>query len=87
MREFSWKRQLAADEGRGDQMAETSSGGGTGGLSFIVGGLVVAVGLGAFVYFGGYLGGHHSKTTTEQTTSAPEHAGGTTTTTTTEKTH
>ena len=68
-------------------MAENSSDGGTSGLSFIVGGLVVAVALGAFVYFGGYLGGHRSRTTTEQTTtSAPAAAGSTTTTTTTEKT-
>jgi hypothetical protein len=64
-------------------MAENSSGNNSG-LYFIVGGLVVIVGLGTFVYSGGYLGGHGSKTTTEQTTiSAP--AGSTTTTTTTEK--
>jgi len=64
-------------------MAENSSGDGNGGLYFIVGGLVVAVGIGALVYYGGYLG-HGGKTTTEQTTiSAP---AATTTTTTTEKT-
>ena len=34
-------------------MAENSSGGGTNGLSFIVGGLVVVVAVGAFAYFGG----------------------------------
>jgi hypothetical protein len=64
-------------------MAE-GSGGGNGSLYFIVGGLVVAAGLGAYVFSGGYLGAHGSKTTTEQTTtSAP--TGSTTTTTTTEK--
>jgi hypothetical protein len=62
-------------------MAENS---GSGGLYFIVGGLVVVVGLGAFAYSGGYLGGHASRTTTEQTTtSMPAPAANTTTTTTT----
>ena len=68
-------------------MAENSSGN-NGGLYLIVGGLVVAVGLGAYAYSGGYLGGHMSRTTTEQTTtSGPASAGSTTTTmtTTTEK--
>jgi hypothetical protein len=63
------------------QMAENSNS--NGGLYLIVGGLVVAVGLGAFVYSGGYLGGHGSRTTTEQTISVP--SGSTTTTTTTQK--
>ena len=67
-------------------MAE-DSGGSNGGLYFIVGGLVVIVGLGAYAYSGGYLGGHGSRTTIEQTTtSAPAPAGTTTTTTTTQKT-
>lgn len=66
-------------------MAENSNVGVSGSLYFIVGGLVVAVALGAFAYFGGYLGGYSSSTTTEQTTSSPAPAG-TTTTTTTEKT-
>jgi hypothetical protein len=67
-------------------MAENSSGGGNGGLYFIVGGLVVAVGLGAFAYHDGYFGGRDSKTTTERTVSAPLFGASTTTTTTTEKT-
>ena len=74
-------------------MAEGSGSGGNGALYFVVGGLVVAVGIGAFVYSGGYLGGHGSRTTTEHTTvSAPAPTAtapappATTTTTTTEKT-
>lgn len=55
------------------------------GLYFIVGGLVVIVGLGAFAFHGGYFAGHGSTTTTEQTTTAPAPNGATTTTTTTEK--
>lgn len=67
-------------------MSENSRGG-NGGLYFVVGGLVVAVGLGAFLYSGGNLGSFGSKTTTHQTTtSAPAPAGNLTTTTTTEKT-
>jgi len=71
-------------------MAENASGG-SNTLYFLVGGLVVIVGLGAFAYTGGHFGGHGgggSKTTTEQTTTtAPAHHGEeTTTTTTTEKT-
>ncbi len=38
-------------------MSDTSNGGGNNGLYFIVGGLVVIVGLGAFLYFGN---GNHS---------------------------
>jgi len=68
-------------------MAEGSRGG-NGGLYFIVGGLVVVVGLGAFLYSGGNFASLGSKTTTHRTTSsAPAPAGNvTTTTTTTEKT-
>jgi hypothetical protein len=61
--------------------------GGNGGLYFVVGGLVVVVGIGAFLYSGGNFGSFGSKTTTQQTTtSAPAPAGNVTTTTTTEKT-
>ena len=63
-------------------MAETSSGGVSGFLYFIVGALVVIVGLGAYAYFGGYVGGHTRTTTTEQTTTAPAAPGSSTTTTT-----
>jgi hypothetical protein len=66
-------------------MADNSNGG-SGGLYFIVGGLVVAVGLGAFAYHDGYFGGHSSTTTTEHTTSLPFLGAASTTTTTTEKT-
>ena len=71
-------------------MAENTSSGGNG-LYFIVGGLVVIVGLGAYAYTGGHFGGRHAggggtTTTTEQTTTTPTHHGeSTTTTTTTEK--
>ncbi len=68
-------------------MSEGSNGGSNSALYFIVGALVVVVGLGAFVYSGGYLGPHGSRTTTEKTTtSVPAAGGSTTTTTTTEKT-
>jgi len=64
-----------------------NSRGGNGGLYFVVGGLVVVVGLGAFLYSGGNFGSLGSKTTTQQTTtSAPAPAGNVTTATTTEKT-
>jgi hypothetical protein len=63
------------------------SGGGNGALYFMVGGLVVVVGIGAFIYTGGHLGSHAGGTTTEQTTTtSPAPAGSTTTTTRTEKT-
>ena len=69
-------------------MAQEASGGGNG-LYFIVGGLVVLVGLGAYAYTGGHLGAHRSggvssTTTTEQTTTTtpPPPATSTTTTTT-----
>jgi len=71
-------------------MAETTSGS-SNSLYFIVGGLVVLAGIGAYAYTGGHLGGHRgagggSTTTTEQTTTTPTHHGEeTTTTTTTEK--
>jgi hypothetical protein len=67
-------------------MAEGSGSGGSGGLYLIVGGLVVAVALGAFLYTGGSLGG--SKTTTERTTISVPFTNSPaimTTTTTTEK--
>jgi hypothetical protein len=66
-------------------MAEETSSGGNGGLYFIVGGLVVAVAIGAFAYQGGYLG-DFSKTTVQQTTTAPAPDGTSTTTTTTKTT-
>jgi hypothetical protein len=67
-------------------MSENSRGG-NGGLYFVVGGLVVVVGLGAFLYSGGNFGSLGNKTTAQQTTtSAPTPAGNVTTTTTTEKT-
>ena len=67
-------------------MAEESRGG-NGGLYFVVGGLVVVVALGAFLYSGGNFGSLGSKTTTKQTTiSAPAPAGNVTTTITTEQT-
>lgn len=57
-----------------------------GGLYFIVGGLVVAVCIGAFVFYGNGPDGY-TKTTSEQTTVAPAAAPaeGTTTTTTTKE--
>lgn len=64
------------------QMAENSSGSSNSGLSFVVGGLVVVVAIGVFLFYGGYIGGHSSKTTTEQTTSSAPASVGTTTTTT-----
>jgi hypothetical protein len=64
-------------------MADNSKGG-NGGLYFIVGALVVVVGLGAYAFHGGYIGGHGTTITTERTASPTP--GGTTTTTTTEKT-
>ena len=42
-------------------MAEDSNGGNSGGLYFIVGGLVVAVGLLFFVFMGGHLPGQPGK--------------------------
>ena len=66
-------------------MAENSNN--NNGLYFVVGGLVVAVGLGVFAYSSGYIGGKSSsRTSVEQTTTtAPSPLGTTTTTTTTEK--
>lgn len=70
-------------------MAEISNSNPTGGLYFVVGGLVVAMVIGAFAYYGGYVG-HYSRTTVEQTTTAPAPTDtsttGTTTTTTTKET-
>lgn len=62
-------------------MADTQVNSTPGSLYFIVGGLVVAMGVAAFAYYGGYIGGY-TKTKTEQTTTAPAPAGGATTTTT-----
>jgi hypothetical protein len=67
-------------------MDEQQGGNGNGALYFIVGGLVVAVGLGAFVYYGGHFKVGSNSTTTERTISAPTPAGTTTTTNSTEKT-
>jgi hypothetical protein len=66
-------------------MAEATTGSGNNSLSFIVGGLVVAVAIGAFMYYNGYIGGH-VKTTTEQSTTSPSPDGASTTTTTTKST-
>ena len=67
-------------------MSEGSNGGSNSALYFIAGALAVVVGLGAFVYSGGYFGPRGGKTTTEKTTtSVPAVGGSTTTTTTTEK--
>jgi uncharacterized membrane protein YqiK len=52
-------------------------------LYLIVGALVVVVGIGVFVYSGGYFGAR--KTTTEQTTTIPLIGSTTTITTTTER--
>jgi hypothetical protein len=61
-------------------MADNS---GTGGLYFILGGLVVVVALGFFGYRGGYFGHHEGPGHVEETTvqHGPDH----TTTTTTER--
>jgi hypothetical protein len=68
-------------------MSESARVGNGGGLYFIVGGLVVVVGLGVFLYSGENLGSIGTKTTIQKTTiSAPAPTGSVTTTTTTEKT-
>jgi hypothetical protein len=67
---------------RGFSMADNTSGG-SNALYFIVGALVVVVGIGVFVYSGGYFAAR--KTTTEQTTTIPLIGSTTTITTTTEK--
>jgi hypothetical protein len=69
-------------------MSENSRGG-NGGLYFVMGGLVVIVGIGVFLYTGENLGSLGVKTTILQTTTsapAPAPGGNVTTTTTTEKT-
>jgi hypothetical protein len=43
-------------------MADNTEGGGTNGLYFLVGGLVVVVGIIAFVFFGGEMPGSSDKT-------------------------
>lgn len=69
-------------------MSENSSGG-IGPLAFIVGGLVVAAGIGFFLFNGGYLGGRATSTTQQTTVSTPAGPAPapttTTTTTTTER--
>jgi hypothetical protein len=62
-------------------MSENSGGGGTSFLAFIVGGLVVAVGVLGFLYFGVHVIGPKSTSTT--TVVAPSTTGGTTTNSTT----
>ena len=62
-------------------MAENSGSGGTSFLAFIVGGLVVAVGVLAFLYYGVHVIGPKSTSTT--TVVAPATTGGTTTNSTT----
>ena len=47
-------------------MSGNSSGSGIGPLAFIVGGLVVAAGIGFFLFNGAYLGGHTTSTTTAE---------------------
>jgi hypothetical protein len=66
-------------------MAELSTGSGNSNntLYFIVGGLVVAVALVAYGYYGGYLGHRSATTTTEQSITTPTPSGTSTTTTTT----
>jgi hypothetical protein len=77
-------------------MTDNTGGDRNSGLYFIVGGLAVAIVIGAFAYHGGlfsprgdhseYVGDHGDKTTIERTTtSGPFHDETTTTTTTTEK--
>jgi hypothetical protein len=70
-------------------MSGNANGGGIGPLAFIVGGLVVAVGIGVFLFSGGYIGGPATSTSTERTTvstpASPAQPAATTTTTTTER--
>jgi hypothetical protein len=63
-------------------MSENSGSGGTSLLAFIVGGLVVAVGVLAFLYFGVHVIGPKASSTTT-TITAPSSTGGTTTNSTT----
>jgi hypothetical protein len=71
-------------------MAYNSEGNGNGALYFILGGLVVVVGLGFFGYRGGYFGEHFrdhgAPSRVEQTTTTTPDHDHTTTTTTTERT-
>ena len=62
-------------------MSDNSSRGSTSFLAFIVGGLVVAVGVLAFLYFGVHMIGPKATSTT--TIVAPSTSGGTTTNSTT----
>jgi hypothetical protein len=63
-------------------MSDNSGGGSTSFLAFIVGGLVVAVGVLAFLYFGLHVIGPKASSTTT-TITAPSSTGGTTTNSTT----
>ena len=62
-------------------MSENSGGGTNSFLAFVVGGLVVAVGVLAFLYFGIHVIGPKATSTT--TVTAPSSTGGTTTNSTT----
>ncbi len=62
-------------------MSENSGGGTNSFLAFVVGGLVVAVGVLAFLYFGVHVIGPKATSTT--TVTAPSSTGGTTTNSTT----
>jgi hypothetical protein len=53
-------------------MADTTNGGAGSGLYFIVGGLVVVVGLLAFLFFGGHIGGRSSPSKVDITIQAPK---------------
>ena len=64
-------------------MSGNSNDGSVGPLAFIVGGLVVAAGIGIFLFSGGYLSGHTSTTTERVTITAPSVAAPATSTTTT----
>ena len=64
-------------------MSENSNDGSVGPLAFIVGGLIVAAGIGFFLFGGGYLDGHASTTTERVTITAPSVAAPATSTTTT----
>ena len=52
-------------------MAETTNGGTGGGLYFIVGGLVVVVGVLAFLFFGGHIGNRGGPAKLDITIQAP----------------
>ena len=64
-------------------MSENSNDGSVGPLAYIVGGVVIAAGIGFFLFGGGYLDGHASTTTERVTITAPSVAAPATSTTTT----